>query len=97
MGRLATCLLILILLGAGALILVPDHAVSAPQATYDLLRWTVDGGGGSLEAGSYKLSATAGQFDAGVLGNGTYTLAGGFWGGFPSPACRIYLPLTIRS
>ena len=97
MRRLATFLLILILLGAGALILAPDHAVSAPQATYNLLRWTVDGGGGSLEAGSYKMRATAGQFDAGLSGNGTYTLAGGFWGGFPSPGHWIYLPLTIRS
>jgi hypothetical protein len=52
------------------------------NTTYDLSWWTVDSGGvTSLTAGSYTLSSTAGQPDAGLLSNGDYDLTGGFWAG----------------
>jgi hypothetical protein len=61
-----------------ALAIVPVLAETA--ATYDLTWWTVDSGGVSgLTAGSYTLSGTAGQPDAGSLSAGDYDLAGGFW------------------
>jgi hypothetical protein len=55
-------------------------------AQYSITRFTIDGGGGMSSAGSYVLSGTTGQPDAGTLSGGTYVLAGGFWfgGGAPS-------------
>lgn len=46
------------------------------------LDWhTVDGGGGTSTGGTYSLSGTIGQPDAGVMSGGTFSLVGGFWGG----------------
>jgi hypothetical protein len=53
---------------------------------YDPLSWyTVDAGGAiGTVSGSYLLSDTIGQHDAGTLSGGTYVLRGGFWrGGLP--------------
>jgi hypothetical protein len=47
----------------------------APPSTVDW--WTVDGGGGDGSGGTFALSGTAGQPDAGILGEGT--LDGCFW------------------
>lgn len=46
------------------------------------LDWhTIDGGGGTMSGGSFSLSGTAGQPDAGVMTGGVFTLQGGFWPG----------------
>ena len=63
--------------------------------------WTVDGGGGRMAGagGGYTLEGTSGQHDAGLaLGQGKYTLLGGFWaGGERGPVFyRVYLPLVLR-
>jgi hypothetical protein len=43
--------------------------------------YTIDGGGAiNLTGGTYTLSGTVGQPDAGQLAGGNYTLDGGFWG-----------------
>ena len=42
--------------------------------------FTIDGGGGTSTGGVYAVSGTIGQPDAGMMGGGTYTLQGGFWG-----------------
>ena len=64
------------------LLLVAVTGIALAQTNgYDLTWWTVDGGGGSATGGSYTLSGTIGQPDAGNLSNGDYTLTGGFWGG----------------
>ena len=60
-----------------AAILFVALAASAPPYTIDW--WTVDGGGGmDGSGGTFTLSGTAGQPDAGTLGGGI--LEGGFWG-----------------
>jgi uncharacterized repeat protein (TIGR01451 family) len=47
---------------------------------YDVSWYTVDGGGGTSSGGSYVLSGTAGQPDAGgPFAGGTYGLHSGFW------------------
>ena len=78
---------------------VPAQA-QAPQQTYTVDWWTVDGGGSTLSTGTgYSLGGTAGQPDPGVLSAGNYELGGGFWGGgVPSagPQYPVYLPLVIR-
>jgi len=43
--------------------------------------WTMDGGSSASAGGSYSLTGTIGQPDAGpVMTGGSFTLAGGFWG-----------------
>jgi uncharacterized membrane protein len=70
-------------------------AATIHAQSYTITRWTVDGGGGTGTGGSYTLSGTIGQPDAGVLSGGTYTLIGGFWG-FDEQHF-IYLPLILRN
>ena len=47
---------------------------------------TIDGGGGTSTGGSYALSGTIGQADAGHLTGGTYEVQGGFWPGMVIPS-----------
>ena len=66
--------LVILLLG------VASPVLAETSAAYDLSWWTVDSGGATgLTTGEYTLSGTTGQPDAGVLSNGDYDLAGGFW------------------
>jgi hypothetical protein len=61
--------------------------------------WTVDGGGGALRDGSYSLSGTAGQHDAGpaLTGDG-YTLVGGYWYAAAAPEWYdVHLPVVLRN
>ncbi len=84
---------------AAALLLASAALARGPEllASYDLSWWTADGGGGAHRSGGYTLSGTAGQPDAALpLGQGGYTLAGGFWSGARSEY-RINLPLALRS
>ncbi|MCX6922057.1 MAG: hypothetical protein NT154_02380 [Verrucomicrobia bacterium] len=59
----------------GAAILLATFAARAQNYTIDW--WTVAGGGGSGSGGTFTVSGTAGQADAGTLGGGI--LEGGFW------------------
>lgn len=79
-----------------ALLLATTLAAAAgPQP--DLDRWTVDGGGGTSRGGTYVLSGTIGQAEAGAqLRGAPYTLSGGFWGGVPQRDHIVYLPLVLR-
>ena len=85
-----------IILAALGLFLVGAVLVSAaPLAGYTIDWWTVDGGGGASSAGSYSLSGTLGQPDAGFSSGGGYTLSGGFWGG-GGASYRLFLPAVNR-
>jgi hypothetical protein len=80
-----------------ALLLVVSIALAA--SGYDLTWWTVDNGGGQSVGGTYTLSGTLGQAEAGQpMTGGNFSLAGGFWQtGITSPALnQIYLPLIIK-
>jgi hypothetical protein len=57
-------------------------AAAAPLAAQPFaIDWfTIDGGGGTSAGGSYSVSGTIGQPDAGTLSGGNYELVGGFWG-----------------
>ena len=69
---------------------------AAPRATgYEISWYTIDGGGAQdLSGGSYTLSGTIGQFEAGSQSGGNYTLNGGFW--VDVFGNRLYLPLILR-
>jgi hypothetical protein len=94
--------LVAIILVAGLLAAASSARAEPSVVTYDLSWNTIDGGGGTSNGngpnGSYSLSGTIGQPDAGTLSsNGnTYTLAGGFWAGVFEAIQRLFLPLVRR-
>ena len=94
----ATALLLLVLSGAEGLVVGTATAQAQSGGGYDLDWWTVDGGGATSSAGgSYSLSGTIGQPDAGTSTGGTYTLSGGFWtGGAAASEHNLFLPLILR-
>jgi len=61
--------------------LMLSSGVQTLAQSYSIDWFTIDGGGGASSAGSYTLSGTIGQPDAGTLSGGNYTLQGGFWPG----------------
>ena len=66
-------------------------SIASAQGGYDLPWWTVDGGGDTSSGGSYVLSGTIGQPDAGGLSGGSYMLVGGFWSAFTEKPTTIDL------
>lgn len=86
-------LLVLVLL-----LLVTLRVLAQSGGGYDLLWSTTDGGGGSSTGGVFSLAGTAGQADAGVMSDGTFTLSGGFWGGgvVAISELQLYLPIILR-
>jgi hypothetical protein len=72
----------------------------AQAVGYDGNWYTVDGGGGTSTGGTYSLSGTVGQPDAGTLGGGSYALTGGFWttnGDIGSTGqVHVFLPVLRR-
>ena len=81
---------------AGALVL---PVVANAQYAIDWL--TLDGGGGTSSGGSFTLTGTIGQPDAGTLSGGNYTLQGGFWPGIVVPstgeAPTLFIQLAAAS
>jgi hypothetical protein len=68
---------------------------AAPRSGYEISWYTIDGGGAQdLSGGTYTLSGTAGQFDAGSQSGGSYALYGGYW--VELFGYRLYLPLILR-
>lgn len=69
---------------------------------YDPLTWyTADNGGAiGVIGGSYNLSGSIGQHDAGMLAGGGYVLRGGFWRGGSPPITGVEpsdaAPITFR-
>jgi hypothetical protein len=64
----------------------------AAQGGYDLSWWTVEGGGAS-SGGSYQLVGVAGQMDAGVMSDGTFTLTGGFMAATEASGSHLFMPM----
>ena len=80
-----------------ALAILAPVALALAFNGYDLSWWTADNGGGNaVTAGSYTLSGTAGQPEAGTLYGGSYSLAGGFWGA-ASQGQLLFLPIVRRA
>ncbi len=65
-------------------------AAGAAQAQLSINWFTIDGGGGTSTGGTFSLSGTIGQPDAGIMSGGQFTVSGGFWAGIatssPCPA-----------
>ncbi len=70
----------LLLLLSAALSSLAPNVEAQSGGGYDLTWYTIDGGGAqNLSGGSYTLSGTIGQFDAGSQSGGAYALRGGYW------------------
>ena len=65
---------------------VTGFAQSA-SAQFSIDWYTIDGGGGTSTGGTFELSGTIGQHDAGVMSGGGYTLTGGYWSGAGEASC----------
>jgi len=95
--RFGLALLLAVLLLPAMAALAQSGGPPRQPGGYDLSWWTVDGGGATKAgANGYTLGGTAGQPDAAVWSGGSYTLAGGFWGG-ALVEYHLYLPLVMRS
>jgi hypothetical protein len=85
----------LALLALVSLALVGTAALAAGD--YQILWWTVDGGGGtSYGSETQYLSGSVSRYSAGQESKGDkFALSGGFWGAADSPpVILIYLPYT---
>lgn len=66
---------------------------------FNVVWWTVDGGGGTSRGGDYEISGTIGQPDVSeLMSGGDYTVVGGFWDGALAPPSLnlVYFPLVVR-
>lgn len=73
-------------LGLVGTLTVAFAAAPVAHAQFTVMRFTVDGGGERSSGGSFAVTGTIGQPDAGVLAQAPRTLAGGFWlGRAPTP------------
>jgi len=81
-------------------LLVMSAAVLGSANQYELIWWTVDGGGGVSQSagGEFSMTCTIGQPDAGeTMSGGNFDMGGGFFGDIvpefsPYP---IYVPLVV--
>lgn len=71
-------------------------ACSVRAQNYSIDWSTIDGGGDTSTGGSYALTGTIGQPDAGILSGGNYTLQGGFWPGLIVPGAGERPTLLIQ-
>src|SRR5437870_10255476 len=77
---------VLLIIGAS----VMGRQFGGEGSGFDLSWHTIDGGGGTCAGGTFEMSGTIGQHDAGgPLTGGTFELVGGFWPGgvTPEPDC----------
>ena len=59
--------------------LLASAAGSSPIAAQEVTSWTVNGGGQTSSAGSFEVTGTTGQPDAGGASGGSFDLESGFW------------------
>ncbi len=92
---LAVCILCLVATSATLVWKGIRAAPESPAASFSIPWWTIDNGGGASQGGSYDLSGTIGQLDAGGnLTGGNYSLKSGFWSG--TFEYVTYIPLVYR-
>jgi len=84
-----------VIAAALAAALLAGTAAAGAAGGLSLDWFSVDGGGGASSGGSFHLSGTIGQPDAGTLSGSGYTLHGGFWSA-ALPGYQLDLPLVVR-
>jgi len=75
--------------------LLATAAISHAQP-FAISWYTIDGGGGSSAGGTFSVTGTIGQPDAGHMAGGNYTIDGGFWGIFAAVQTPGAPLLTIQ-
>lgn len=76
---------------AAALALCAQRAVAQP---FSIDRFTVAGGGGTSTGGTFALSGTSGQPEAGRMSDSLFVIEGGFWS-LPATDPSVVAPTTI--
>lgn len=69
-------------------------AAAAPAQPFSIDWYTVDGGGGTSTGGTFVLSGTSGQPEAGRMSDGRFVLEGGYWS-LPATDLSAVAPTTI--
>jgi hypothetical protein len=77
--------------GVGRVQAAGEPSPVSSAAGFSLDWYTIDDGGGQASGGTYQLSVTVGQPDAGTSIGSGFTLEGGFWPGTLQP-WHTYLP-----
>lgn len=82
----------------GVLLVHSSVPVYANISDFELQWFSIDNGGTiSSSGGSYTLSGTIGQPDAGVLDGGDYTIQGGFWNSNTARSLLdIFMPVVVK-
>jgi hypothetical protein len=91
-AKARTCTLVILV----SLFVLGAVVQAQPGGDFELVWWTVDGGGSESRDGNYGLIGTVGQPDAGLLSGGDFALGGGFSGG-DATRFKVYLPILMRS
>jgi len=82
----------------GLLLVLSSIPVYANTSDFELHWFSIDTGGtGSSSGGSYTLSGTIGQPDAGLMDGGDFTIQGGFWNSdTASSLLDIFIPVVVK-
>jgi hypothetical protein len=90
---LVTGFLCCLLLGGMALAMFSDNY----RIDWDVIA----SGGGLASSASHTMRGTIGQAVVGAMDSANYRLGAGYWYGVrapaPPPACKIYLPIILKS
>ncbi len=98
--RRKTFFVALVMIAFALVMFVGNSATASakPADAYTIDWYTMDGGGTmNASGGTFTLSGTIGQADAGMMSSGAYTLGGGFWGSMPADVIKFYLPLILKN
>ena len=88
-------ILLLSILTALLALTVAVTAASPLADGFSIPWWTVDGGGGASQGGTFTLNGTVGQADAGTISGGNFSLTGGYWS-ITMVRFSNYLPVIRR-
>jgi len=67
------------ILGAARTVLLALAAAAPAHAQLSIDWYTIDGGGGTAAGGTFQITGTIAQPDAGVVSGGAFQITGGFW------------------
>lgn len=86
-------LIVLLLAGASALQIPPTIADGPPMSggDFEIVAYSVEGGGGAAGGGAYRIDASVGSNDAdSLMEGGDFAVEGGFWPGGKGPGDTIF-------
>lgn len=84
-----TAVIVLLFLFEGAMVLAGE--------SFNIAWWTVEGGGGLSQGGTFSINGTIGQSDTGTMVGEQYVLQSGFWITANPSNNLLFLPVVSNS